>query len=1273
VVEKRAVACHACGFENPPGMRFCGMCGVRLLKPCPACGFLNPPEFRFCGQCGTPLESSAEAKEKTKEAPLMSEGGGDAVLPAVQASSSLDVIVPPPPPRPTRSLPAEKPQTVKGERRVATILLADVHRSTDLLEQTGTERWVEIMDRVFQLMEAEIYRFGGRVDQFRGDGLVAFFGAEAAHEDDPERAIMAALAIQESVAAYAEELAAEDVALKLRVGINTGEVIVTRVGDRHTYSEDTAMGEAVALAARMEEAAEPGTVLVSEHTYRLVASRFAWKSLGEIRVQGRREPIAVYRPLVPQDQLAYMERVQAFGFAPRLIGRQAEFETLQRQVEELTQGRGGIVLITGETGIGKSFLVTEVRHYFARQGALWAELQEQAGTPSRPRLTWLRGRCRSYEQTWPYSMWSDLLRNWLDVRPEESETEIRDRLRQQTEALWGEQMTEYYPYLAESLSLPLEPEFAERVKHLKAEGKRRRFFHTIYSWLAALTTGDEEGQRPLVLSFHDVHWADATSLDLLEHCLPLCDRHPLLWLVIFRPDRASPVWAFRYHVETEYPHRLVNLTLPPLTEAESREFIEQLIGPGVLPEETCAMIVSKAEGNPYYIRELLHSLIVQGVLVREPETGEWRVTRAVTYIDLPDSLLSLLLARVDRLDAGTRRVLRVASVVGVVFWLHLLQALLEGTTALQHHLTHLLREDLIRERRQVPCLGMEYVFKSALIRDALYEGLLQPQRVAYHRRIAAYFEENFDPERRAQYNTLLAYHYRQAGERRKELDYLLQAARDARNVYANTEAVERYTEALQVIRDLESRAQGELELQALRRQRFEVLKERSAVFRLMGKRTSARADSRSLLDLAHKLGDAPTYLIDALLEQPGVAHWRNEEELHIGLPLTKKALALARQIGDRHREMEALSALANQRLYLNDPTWQEAGEEALKIAREIGDRRFEAQLLIMLGKFYSWTDQPERGMTYLKTAMPLCRALNDKMMEIALLDQLGLEEERSGDYYRLLTEYQQKRLELSRGIGYRDGEGASLILCAQTRGVYLGDYEGALEWLDEGLDIVAGTPGEMFALLRLIQIEALRGNFERALTALQQAQRLDERAIFATGRAGLRLVTIMLYNALGDEKHLRAALEMTSEICDMLEHNPLLTHQYEIAVACHSAALHLGLAALTTGDERAEHRAAALQASQSALTTYERLGFVQVVECVSEEILFRHSGALRINGHTAQADAYLRQAYAEMMRKHALIPEKSGFRRTYLEQIALHREIREAHALLEHIRSPSSP
>jgi len=1223
--------CPNCGFDGLPGMKFCGFCGNRLAQACPACGFANPLDYRFCGMCGTQL-----------------------------SRSPLPIPVPELQPLGEAAAPPSAPLRLEGERRLATVILADVAESTDLVERIGTEAWVEIMNRVFQILGSEIYRFGGEVDQFRGDGLVAFFGATSAHEDDPERAVLAALAMQEAIRSYAAELAErQGIDLLLRVGVNTGEVIAARVGDSRQHSEDTAMGEAVAIAARMEAAAEPGTVLVSENTYRLVESQFEWQPLGEIRVKGVTQPAAVYRPLAPCVEAGHPDRLQAYGLSIPLIGREAEFQTLKSHVEGLYLGRGGIVMVTGEKGLGKSFLVAEVRRHFALQDALSAGADD-GDTPPRASLTWLRGRCHSYDQSRPYSVWLDLLQGWLGVREGEPREETRDRFRRQAEALWDGRCAENYPYLATLLSLPLEETLANRVRLLNAESLRQQCFFAFRSWVEAMVK-----RGPLVLAFGDVQWADTTSLDLLQYCLPLCDQEALLWLIVFRPDRASPVWHFRHHVETEFPHRATTLKLPSLTEAQSCEFIDRLIGHETLPPETQTLVLDKAEGNPHYIAELVYSLIEQGALVQDAQTGKWRATRAVTSLDLPDSLQNLLLARIDRLSPEERHTLQMAAVIGSVFWSNVLQSLVEDTVALQRHLTALQRAGLIQERGRVPDLGMEYAFRSNLLRDAAYEGLLRVQRLAYHLRAAEYLESLFGLESLTPYYGLLAYHYHQAGRPRKELFYTLQAAEQAKGVYANTEALEHYARALELLDEVEAQVATETQLYVVGTQRFEVLDGRREVLYMTGDFETAWADAQALLPLAQQLSDDPTWLVDALLQQPGVAGWRSREDLDAAISMAEQALTYAQQLGDRRREMQGLVARARQCLWLNDPRGEELAGRALELARQLGDRRLQVGILIGLGHAYTTSD-PERSMEYLEAAIPISQALDDKGTELQLLDLIGIQLESSDDYYRRLTECHEKQLRISREIGHRPAEAGALMYCGQIQGLYLGDYEGGMALLEESLRIWEGMPGVLYPLLRIAQIQVVQGRCEEAQATLERARRVSEQyEQYAKdiGQAGLNLVSAILYNALGDQDHLRAALEWTAQNREAFVDNPQLSQQYQMVAACEAAAAHLELARVLEDDaERRYHLRQALESSQAALDVFQSFGFVRPVECVGEEILFRHSLALAANGLQTPATDYLRRAYEEMMRKHDLIPADSPFRRTYLEQIPLHRAIRTAHA-----------
>jgi len=1151
---------------------------------------------------------------------------------------------------------------LEGERRLATVILADVMGSTDLLERIGTEAWVEIMNRVLQILDAEVYRFGGEVDQFRGDGLVAFFGTTSAHEDDPERAVLSALAMQEAIKPYAAELAErEGIDILLRVGVNTGEVIVASIGDGRQHREDTAMGEAIALAARMEAAAEPGTVLVSENTYLLVQSQFEWESLGRITVKGIGQPIAVYRPLVPRPEADHLHSLQTYGPPIPLIGRDAEFQTLENCVQDLYRGRGGIVSLTGDRGIGKSFLVTEVRQHLLRDRALLAEAHN-GHSPLPASLTWLQGRCRSYERSWPYSMWLDLLRSWLGMHKGEPRERAQDRLHLRAEALWGDRMAEYYPYLATFLSPSVEEDFAKRVKHLDAEGLHQQFFLTVRGWVEAMAR-----RGPLVLTLTDVQWADNTSLDLLRYCLPLCDHEALLWLIVSRPDRTSPAWELHCHVETEYPHRTTTLAIPPLTEAQSGEFIDRLIGHETLPPETRAIVLEKAEGTPYYIEQLVYSLIEQRMLVQDATTGEWRATRAVTSIDLPDSLQNLLAARIDCLLPEERHVLQMAAVIGSVFWSGPLQALAgdaapAGTRSLKDHLTALQRARLICERGRVPALGMEYAFRSNLLHDAAYEGLLSAQRVTHHLKVAEYLEQIFGEETLPQHHSVLAHHYRRAGKPGRELFYTLQAAEQAKGIYANTEALEQYTRALELLDEMEAQTADENRLHAIRAHRFEVLNGRREVLVLMGDFEAIRADARALLRLARQLGDDPTWLIEALLQQPGVAGWRSREELDAGIPMAQQALTLSRQLGDRRREMQSLAAIAWQRFYLNDPTRQEMAERALQLARQLGDQRFEVDILIGLGDVYA-SSEPERSMAYLEAALPITHALDDRMAELDLLDLIGRQLEDSGDYCRRLMECHEKQLHVSREIGHRPMEGRALMFCGQIQGLYLGDHEAGLALLEECLRIWQGIPAELYPLLRVAQIRVAQGRYDEALATLERARRIGKQNAQDYGRAGLRLVSAILYNALGDEAGLAGALELAAQTRHMFVENPQLSQQYQMAAACEAAAAHLGLAEYAVAEvQRQSHLHQALESSYAALDIYESFGFVRPIECVSEEILYRHSLALVANGREAEAAEYLQHAHDEMMRKHDLIPADSHFRQTYVENIPLHRSIRAAYA-----------
>ncbi len=1221
--------CPNCSFDSPPEMLFCGMCGTRLAQACKSCGFANPIAFRYCGKCGQPVAGAPAGSDLPLALP-------ESIVPP--ASGAFE-----PPPPPTLA-------PLEGERKVVTVLVTDMTGSTVLLEQLGTEAWVDLMNRILNILEGEIYRFGGEVDQFRGDGLVAFFGASSSNEDDPERAILAALAMQKTIQRFAAEMPeGEGREIQMRIGVNTGEVIVTRVGNSRQHSEDTAMGIAIAVAARLEAAAQPGTVLVSESAHRQTAARFEWEALGSISVKGVSQPISVYRPLglLSSDSQARIERT--LGINVPMVGREKEMRALKSCVEDLYVGRGQIATLVGDKGVGKTYLIKELQDYFLHQGALLAEAHDSYTPPTVP-LTWINGRCRSFGQPTPYYVWRDLLFNWLGVRQGDSKEEIRDQLRARCQDVWGEKTPEHYPYMASFLTLPVEEEFIERVRYLEAESLRQQFFVAVRSLLEGLAR-----KGPLVVALRDMHWAGSASLDLLRYCLSLCDSETLLWIIIFRPERDTPIWEFDHFLETEYPHRLKRVELTPLSRDESRAFIRSMIGSRVLPPATEALIIDNSEGNPFYIQELIYSLVDQNILVREEQDGKWRLTGQITSLDLPASLQTLLSSRIDRLAPDEKFVLQVASIIGSVFWFSVLQELVGETYPLKRVLAGLQRAQIIQENGQVSELGMQYAFRSNLMRDAAYESMLSPQRSAYHLRIAQYMEANISSNVLSGYDGLLTYHYRNAGRADKELYYTLQAARQAQAIYANADALAHYNRALELVEVIEENAEAQGRLAAAHSMKFEILDGRIDIHYRMGSLASGNADARALLPLAEQMEDNTPWMIDALLRQPEVTN-PSRQQLEKGLELSQRALGLSRKIGARDRELRSLMSLTNCAYLMRNPLYQETAQRALELARELGDRRSEVIMLLNIGSAYGM-DDIQRNMEYLEAALPILKQIDDKGLEIDVLRALSEQYERSGDYYRQLTEFEQKRLQMAREIGERLTESSALMFCGQIQASYLGDYHGGLAQLEESLTGWEDTEEDLFNLLRIAQVKVALGQFSEAEALLKKCHPLAEKNPLDIGRAGLYLVSAILANSNEDENSLRWALELVSRIHDLAEEN-LVSRQYQLAAACEATAAHLGLARCLTDDAESQfHLQKALENSTKAMELYERFGFVQIIECVSEEVLYRRGLALEANGQADEAAHMFQRAYNEMMRKHALIPNETVFKRTYLENIALHREI----------------
>lgn len=1221
--------CSNCGFDSVADAVFCGNCGTRIGQVCGHCERVNPVGYHFCAYCGQAMD-----------VPVLE---GDVITTSVVKGTTGELVE-----------PASEVLAVAGTRKVASVIVADVQGSTDLLDEIGTERWVTLMNQIFQRLESEIVAYGGGIDQFRGDGLVAFFGAMKTHEDDPERAVAAALGMQrvfaEFVAGQAAAINARSV--RLRVGVSTGEVVAGRIGNDSFHSENTAMGEAVAVAARMESAAEPGTVLVAEGTYAEVKDKFTWKALGEIRVKGIKEAIAVYRPLEQVHDVAEFPKKQLLNQRYSVVGREKDIATLQQVVTSLVDGRGSVCTITGDKGMGKTWIVDHVRGNVMRDLALRKEVlaqfkggylsEESAAemlTPSElanesvPEVLWLKTRCRSYQEGWGYEEWNNLLRNWLNIQSLSDELLVRDRLLEKSVNLWGDRFGRYYPYLVRLMGLPEDEQYANQLAYLDEQGLNHQTYRAVWNWLLAMAQ-----QERVMLVFSDVQWINHASLSLLQYCLPLCEEAPISFLITYRLQRETLAWDLDHLLETRYPHRLERIELKKINKRQSGKWVNDLVGADVFSKEERDLLIEKSEGNPYFMRLFLEEMVSSGVLVKENEA--WRLTRKITSLDVPDNLQTMLFARLDRLSESAMAVLQAASVLGSVFWDGVLAEMVAEPSGLQKSLNELLREDVIRQTGLHATLGETYRFSSMLLRDVLYDSLLNHHRQELHARAGTALERLLTDY--SNFYSLLAYQFHAAGDVAKELQYTVEAAQQAQNAYANNEAIHFYSMAIRLLYEME-----EDTLVGQLRMLFACMQERTRLFYEMGRKDKASLDAHTLQVLANKI-DAPAVRVEALLLQPEVVDVRMQDDLAIGIRMMEEALGYAEETGDDSLVLRCRMQLVQLKSLRHSKDWWDEGEAVLAMARAQGNAQVEMRMLLMLAKRYG-VDQLDQSLDYLEQAQALSKQLDGKVEELEILNLLGAGAERDGDYYALMTDFAEARLNLAREIGSRTNEGWALLDYGLVRGLYLGDVEGAMPMLQESLRIRKYHPDRIFCYLRLAQVAMLEENEGQAAEFLRMAQEvLPELETVQTAFVGVQLVKADFAVEWPKKERLIESVHDLVQVNHLVETENLLSRQYRMGAAIKLAKLYLAMLPFSPEEEQVQLRWRAIEESWEAVRLFEAFGFTQMIECVGEEIYFVHAKVLRENGYAEDADAFLRKAHAVMMAKWEKIPAESGFRETFL-------------------------
>ena len=913
---------------------------------------------------------------------------------------------------------ARRAGSSSGERRVVTMLFCDVTGSTSAAERLDPEEWAEIMNGAFEHLISPIYRYEGTVARLMGDAILAFFGAPIAHEDDPQRAVLAGLAIVEGIRDYQAEVKSKwDLDFGVRVGINTGLVVVGEVGS-DLRVEYTAMGDAINLAARMEQTAQTGTVQISSDTHNLIAPLFEFGTPEEIEVKGKSEPVTAYQVISEKAEPGRVRGID--GLSSPLVGRDDELNELRGVLERLHDGRGGIVSLIGEAGLGKSSLLNE----------LHGEWEEIAGIGA----PWVEGRSVSYGTTRPYGLFSHRMLQVLGVTDNDSIEAVRAKVAVAPVNF----PVEVQSKVVSAISVLLALDKAADSPQLEGEAVKRELYDSCYAWWRAAASNS-----PIVIVMDDLHWADPASVDLMIDLFPIMEELPLLLVCSFRPERQTPAWRVKQAAETNYPHLYTEVTLTALSGDESDRLFENLLGVSELPPQLRQMILEKTEGNPFFLEEFIRTLIDTGAITRDESGMRWCAEMDIQEIAIPDNLLALLSSRIDRLEEDARRTLQLSSVIGRSFYHGVLEQISEADGNLDRKLNTLQRAELIREAARLP--ELEYMFQHDLTREAAYNSILLRERREFHLRAGEAVEQLFG-DRLEENAHLLAHHFFQAGENERALKYSITAGDESARLYANDEAITHYSRAIPIAREIGSPNEQIISLYMARGRAQEVA----------GQHDDALSGYRDLVDLGQETSQ-PVLELAALMPMVTIhSTVGGRPDPANARVLSERSLSLAQQLNDHPSEARILwNDLLIEILAGDYHKAVEFGNRSLLIASEYGLEQQTAFTQQDIARAQVALGQLAEAKVSLEGARAYWRSSGNKVM---LADNLY---NSTGIFYargqfaegaKLVDE----GLQISRDIGSELLERVGLLTTAHAR-AEAGDLGQALAVIYEALAMLEGS------------------------------------------------------------------------------------------------------------------------------------------------------------------------------------------------------------------------
>ena len=724
--------CPKCQTDLPDGAKFCKECGRNIETACPECGKNIPPESKFCLECGHKLRKSKERSAFDYRQP-------QSYTPKHLADKILN----------TR-------RSLEGERKRVTVMFTDVAGFTAVSEKLDPEEVHRIMDGCCRILVDEIHRFEGTVGEFRGDGVMALFGAPIAHENHAQRACRAALAIQQALVPYSEEIKRNyRIDFRMRIGLNSGTVVVGSIGDdlRMDY---TAMGDTTNLASRLETLAEPAGVVVSENTYRLIKAYFKLEALGPMAIKGKGKPQNAYRLIDSTTVKTRFEEAVSRGLV-RFVGRKNSLATLRSIWNRATGGFGQVLGIMGEPGVGKTRLMHEFKRSLADDD-----------------IHFLEGRCLPHGASIAYLPFLDILRSHFSIKEGQNDSDGTKNLKEKLTFM----NIKPPPFMLSAFQQLLSLRIDDKSWHAIEPKQRRQ--HTFEALKCLFLRMSE--QKRLIIVIDDLQWMDRTSEEFLGSFIDSISQTPILLMLLSRTEYTHP-WEKRSHYS--------KIGLGQLTRKSSVELISAVLEEGVVEDELEQLILRQSAGNPLFIEELIYSLLENKVV--EKKNGRFVLVGSFESANIPDTIHGIVAARIDKLDDTLKRILQTASVIGFDFGYRILQTATGMGEELKACLDKLQTLELIYEKKLFP--ELEYTFKHALIQEVAYNSLLVKRRIELHAHIGSSLEFLY-PDKLDEFYETLAYHFSSGEDYPKAYQYLKLSGKKAEAIFSHLEAFQFLEKAL---------------------------------------------------------------------------------------------------------------------------------------------------------------------------------------------------------------------------------------------------------------------------------------------------------------------------------------------------------------------------------------------------------------------------------------------------------------------------------------------